>query len=168
VTRTRGVTILAALLAAAAILVIVELAAGAWSYGSSATKDACSAQGSFTGGGVDGAIQRIVLDGLYGAACELGTTREELVLSLVPAAGTKDIRWDRKTLERAVRAGMLRAVSDAEDRGEIGSVTATLLRAVVERAPIDWLLGRAQDLSGLAGDLRDLLGRLGGLGGLGP
>jgi hypothetical protein len=153
--------ILGGLLAAAAILIAVELGAGAWSYGSSATKDACSARSSFADGGLDAAVQRIVLDGLYGAACELGTSREELVLSIVPEAGTKDVRWDRETIERAVRAGLLRAVSNAEDRGEIGSITATILRAAIERAPIDWLIGRAQNLGDLADRLGDLLGRLG-------
>ena len=39
---------------------------------------------TFEGEGLDATVQRIALDGLNGAACELGVTREDLVLSLDP------------------------------------------------------------------------------------
>jgi hypothetical protein len=160
VTRTRALGVLAALVACAAVLVALELANGARSYGAATTKDACRAHSTFPGHGLDATVQRIVLNGLYGAACELGTSREELVLSLVPSAGTKRVRWDRATILRAVRAGLLRAVDDARDRDELSSVTAALVREAIERAPIDWLLGQVGDLGDLAGGLGDLLGRL--------
>ena len=40
----------------------------------------------FPSGGIDGTTQRIVLDGLGRAACKLGVTREELVVSLARRA----------------------------------------------------------------------------------
>jgi hypothetical protein len=89
-----------------------------------------------------------VLDGLDGAACELGATREELVLSLPPGSGTGEA-WDDATIERAVRAGLLEAIDDAEQRGSLGAVAALALREIVERAPVGWLVDGAQGLAGL-------------------
>lgn len=87
--------------------------------------------------GVDATIQRIALDGLDGAACELDTTREELVLALAPdAPGAAEIGFDDETIERATRAGLVRSVSAAEDRGDINGETATVLRVVSRNAPI--------------------------------
>ena len=45
-------------------------------------------------GGIDATVQRIVLDGLDGAACRLHTTREELVLSLGGSGLGVTRRWD--------------------------------------------------------------------------
>jgi hypothetical protein len=160
VTRTTALAVLGAVVTCAAVLIALELANGARSYGAAETKDPCHARSAFPGDGLDATLQRIVLNGLYGAACELGTSREELVLSLVPSAGTRRVRWDRDTIVRAVRAGLLRAVDDARDRDELGSVAAALIREAIERAPIDWLLGRAGELGDLAGELGDLLGRI--------
>lgn len=88
--------------------------------------------------GVDATIQRIALDGLEGAACELDTTREELVLAFAPdAPGAADIGFDDETIERATRAGLSRSVSAAEDRGDINGETAAVLRIVSRNAPIE-------------------------------
>jgi len=73
----------------------------------------------FTGGGIDGVIQRIVLDGLDGAACRLETSREELVLSLRSGTGVRLSQADRSTAEAAIRAGLLRSVDEANRRGDI-------------------------------------------------
>ena len=43
---------------------------------------------TYPGDGIDATVQRIALGGLNGAACELGTSREGLVLSLDPEAGS--------------------------------------------------------------------------------
>ena len=149
--RSGALAGLAALLAAAAVLLVVELSAGATSYGEPTSKDACTARADYPGGGLDGTLQRIVLNGLYGAACELGTTREELVLSFDPNLSSTDVHWDRPTIQRAVRAGLVRAIDDAEEQGQLPGFAATILRAVAERAPIEWLLDHAGDLGGLLG-----------------
>lgn len=134
---------LAVLLAAGVALIAVELARGGATYGGLQTKDACTATVEFPGEGFDATVQRIALSGLYGAACELGTSREELVLSFVPAASTTSIPWSRATIERAIRSGLRRAIDDAERRGDIGPIAGYLLRQLVERAPLGWLLDRA-------------------------
>jgi hypothetical protein len=49
-------------------------------------------------------------------------------------------RWDEHTIEVAVRAGLLRAVDEAERRGDIPGFAAPLLRRLVESAPLDRLI----------------------------
>lgn len=146
--RTTAISVLVALFAGAALLIALEFANGAADAGSLAVRDPCAARPAFPGQGLDATLQRIVLDGLDGAACELGTSREELVLSLSPASKA-DIRWDDETIERAMRAGLLGAIDDAEQRGSLGGIVAALLRQLVERAPVQWLIDGGQGLAGL-------------------
>jgi hypothetical protein len=131
-------------------LLAVELARGALDYGESQVANPCTAKVEFEGSGLDATIQRIALDGLNGAACELGTTREDLVLSLDPNRPPR-VHWDRKTIERAVRSGLLRSIDQAEQRGSIGGLTALALRELVKRAPIDLLIRGGGALGGLFG-----------------
>ena len=141
--------ILAALLASGAVLVGVELGRGALDPPSPRIANPCVSRGGTTGG-IDATIQRIVLDGLDGAACRLHTTREELVLSL--GGGSVFHRhWDRHTVDVALRAGMLRSIDEAERRGDIPGLLAAGLRQVVENAPIDQLVRGGFSLSGLFG-----------------
>jgi hypothetical protein len=140
--------IVGALLVGTVLLLVLELALGAVHYGDSKARNACAQRKPLPGGGLDAAVQRVVLSGLDGAACELGTTREDLVLSLSPRTG-KHIRWDQATIERAVRSGLRRAVDDAEARGSIGGLEADVLRAAVDRLPIRLLLEGGGGLSDL-------------------
>lgn len=150
--RRLAVGALTALVAAGIALVAVELRLGASGFGQTTVADPCTAEARFPGDGADAAVQRVVLSGLNGAACELGTTREELVLAFVPEApGVDPIAWTRETIERAVRSGLLRAVDDAAARDSLGSVTALLLREVIERAPIDWLIRGGEEIADLVG-----------------
>ena len=130
--------VLAALLASVAVLVAVELGKGALHEPAPKLANPCQPRGGGTGG-IDATIQRIVLDGLDGAACRLHTTREELVLSLAPEAGVRR-RWDERTIEVAVRAGLLRSIDDAKRRGDLPDFVASVLRDLVKRAPIDALV----------------------------
>ena len=147
----RPVAAVAVLLAAAAILLTVELATGGISYGSGTVANPCRPRPRFPEGGIDGTIQQIVLDGLDGAACRLDTTREELVLSLAPGTSVRHRRWDRATLEPAIRAGLLRAVDAADRRGDLPPFVAPILRTVIEHAPIDKLIAGGIKLRDLFG-----------------
>ena len=140
--RRRGELVLAALGVAAAALIAVEFSLGALTLGETHLADPCTAKPAFSGGGLDGAVQRFALDGLNGAACELHTTREELVLSFVPSAQVKTVRWDRPTIESALRTGFDRAAEHLAGDGAVGS----LLKLAVERlvAPsLAWFLDQA-------------------------
>jgi len=151
VTRRLGPALwaLVALLVAVVALVTVELATGAAEEPGPKIADPCQPREGRTGG-FDATVQRIVLDGLDGAACRLHTTREELVLSLAPGTGVKR-RWDEHTVEVAIRSGLLRSVDAAERRGDIPSFAAPILRQLVESAPIGRLVRGGISLSNLLG-----------------
>ncbi|MGI9023665.1 MAG: hypothetical protein ACR2HV_10655 [Acidimicrobiales bacterium] len=139
--RPVAVIVAAALCAGTAGLLLVERSSGAASYGSRRAGSPCTAPADpFPGGGLDATVQRIALSGLNGAACELGTTREELFLSLAPNSGFDDVDWDRPTAEAALRSGFERAIDDAVARGSLPGWAASVLRVIVQRAPVDLLL----------------------------
>jgi hypothetical protein len=141
---------IAALLAAAVVLVAVELGMGAWSFGEVRRQDPCTAKTPSLGSGFDAGLQRIVLDGLNGAACRLHTTREELVQALGPAQSS---RWSPEEIQDAVRAGLVRAIDEAETRGDLPGIAATLLREAAKHAPVKFLVEGGTSLADLLGGL---------------
>ena len=138
-----------ALLLAGVALVGVELGLGALDQPSPKIANPCQPREGRSGG-IDTTIQRIVLDGLDGAACRLHTTREELVLS-IGGGSLAPRRWDEHTIEVALRAGLLHSVDQAEQRGDVPGFLAPALRGLVERAPLDKLIRGGFSLSDLLG-----------------
>ena len=129
--------VLAVLFAAAAVLVGVELAKGAAHTGEVKLGDPCQPR-LFRGD----VVQRVVLAGVDHAACRLHETREALALSL----GTPS-----KRREDALRAGLLRAVDEADERGEIPALLAEPIRKLIREAPIDKLIAGGISLGSLFG-----------------
>jgi hypothetical protein len=151
---------LGAMCAAALLLVAVEVGAGGAQLGRDAPHDPCDPRRASEAGGFDAALQQIARDGLDGAACELGLSREELVLAFAPdAPGAPEVEgFDQETVERATRAGLVRAVDDARDRGSIDGITATVLREASRRAPIQEAIELYEGRDRLIGRLTDLIG----------
>jgi hypothetical protein len=141
--------VLVALLLAGVALVVVELGLGALSEPSPKIANPCQPREGRTGG-IDATIQRIVLDGLDGAACRLHTTREELVLS-IGGGSLAPRHWDAHTIEVALRAGLLRSLNEAVDRGDVPGFLAPALRSLIERAPIGRLVRGGLNLNDLLG-----------------
>jgi MFS family permease len=139
-----GPIIAAGLVTGAAIgFVVAEWNRGAQEFGRYEAADPCTASpDAYPGDGIDATVQRIALGGLNGAACDLGTSREGLVLSLDPDAGIGDVTWDRDTAADAIQSGTSRAIDDAVERGTLPGWAGRVLRFVVERAPIEWFLDR--------------------------
>ena len=137
------------LLVSGIALIAVELSTGALSEPSPKFADPCLPRDGRTRG-IDATLQRIVLDGLDGAACRLHTTREELVLSLAPQSGVRR-RWDEHTIELAVRSGMLRSLAEAERRGDVPGFAAPILRRIIQSLPLDQLVRGGIRLSDLLG-----------------
>jgi hypothetical protein len=131
---------LAILGVAAVCLLVLEIGFGGLGYGRVALGDPCDREGGFEGGGLDGALQGVTLYALDRAACELGTTREELVLSLADTGkqAVAVAERIRDALREAFEAGFENLVAAG---GVVGELAARLFRAVIESAPIDWLLG---------------------------
>ena len=142
--------VLVGLLVSGAVLVGVELGKGALNEPSPKIADPCQPRAGRTGG-IDTTIQRIVLDGLDGAACRLHTTREELVLSLGGGGLGGTRKWDAHTIEVALRAGLLRSVDAAVQRGDVPGFLAPALRGIVERAPLGKLVRGGISLQDLLG-----------------
>jgi hypothetical protein len=133
------------LLIAAVVLIAVEVAA---MHSPPRIADPCLPRPEFSGHGLDAAVQRVVLDGLDGAACRLGTSREQLVLSI---AGDPDLHVHASDAEvaAAVRAGVLRALDQAAARGDVPSIALPFLRRLVQELPIDQLVRGGFSLSSL-------------------
>ena len=144
--RRRGASLVVLLLLGAAVaLIAVELGMGAIGAGEAHLADPCTTKPKLEEGGffgsIDAAVQRVALSGLNGAACSLHTTREELVLSFSPTAGTKKIRWSQATIRKALRGGINKAVHDTIHNPVVANVVAFALREALAD-PIAYLLGR--------------------------
>ena len=109
--RRVAVGILVALFVGAIALVGIEFANGAAGAGTLAVRDPCEPRSAFPGQGLDATLQRLVLDGLDGAACELGATREELVLSLSPARSRTSAGTTRRSNARCGRDSSARSTT---------------------------------------------------------
>ena len=146
---TPALWILVALLASGLVLVAAELGSGALKEPSPKIANPCEPRPGRTGG-IDTTIQRVVLDGLDGAACRLHTTREELVLS-IGGDSLAPRHWDEHTIDVALRAGMLGAVNRAEQRGDIPSFLVPLIRTAIDRIPLEKLIRGGISLQDLLG-----------------
>ncbi len=145
----RAVAVPAAVALLAAGIIGAEVAAGARHYGQYAESQPCAAPADpYPGSDLDALVQRVAYGGLNGAACELGLSRERFVLAVAGQPGFATVQWNTPTVERAVRAGMERAVDDADRRDDLPGWAASLVRTTVSRMPI----GRMLELLGLTGD----------------
>jgi hypothetical protein len=94
-----------------------------------------------------------VLSALDGAACKLGASREELVLALRDTDSLREFARDHDLaddeVERAVRAGLVGAIDDAEQADAIDGATARVLREAAERLPLAFVLQLLRGVSRL-------------------
>lgn len=74
--------------------------------------------------GIEALTERLVLIGVDGAACELGVSREALVLELAQQEEPTDEQVE------ALRAGLLQAVQEMDDDGTLPPVSALLDEAL--------------------------------------
>jgi hypothetical protein len=167
----RGRLLVSTALAASLALVGAYLAAGGASYVPAKTQNPCKPRPWRNPEGLEQIAEQLSLSALDGAACRLGVSRETLARALAtPRSRERFIRRygiDDAELARAVRAGLLRAVDDAEEAGALSPILATPLRAAVRRIPLDQaielvkdarsLLNRAQTFLGPAEGLLELL-----------
>jgi hypothetical protein len=126
-----------------AAVVVPYLALGGASFEPTPVADPCVMREWRDPGDVEEALEQIALSALDGAACELGVTREDLVLAVRSEDALDDFAEEqgisRDDAERAVEDGLLRAVDDAEESGAIGERVASIARRVVESVP-PWLV----------------------------
>ena len=135
-------------------LVVVYLALGGASFAPAKVADPCVTREWRQPDALEEVIEQIVLSALDGAACELRVTREQVVLafagrgSLARLARERGISEER--LEDLVRAGLMRAIGDAEQAGALQPGIADLLRDLAQRIPIQSLLDLIERLPGFS------------------
>ncbi len=150
---TRSAAVIAGAVAISATLVLAYAALGGGRYTPTPTADPCTPRTWRAPDGVQAAIEQIALSTADGAACELGVSREELVLAL---GSESDLdRFAAKhgvthgQAEAAIRRGLARAIDDAERADAIGGGTAGLLRGIANRFPIGIVLAVLRGASAL-------------------
>ena len=142
-------------LGAVAVVVVTYLALGGASYKPTPVADPCLTREWRNPGGLQQVAEQIVLSGLDGAACKLHVSREELMLALATDGSLDTFAakhgLKRKDAENAVRAGLLRAVDDADKANALPGFAATLVRVAVERIPPRRILDLLEQLPALGG-----------------
>ena len=148
----RATPLLASLAAVAAVLVPYAALGGA-SYAPTPLADPCQTREWRDPGGLGATLEQVALSGLDGAACELGVSREELVLALRDESSldafAAERGLEREDAERAVQEALLRALDDAEEAGALPGLVASLARQAVEGVPPFLLLATLERLGGL-------------------
>ena len=132
-------------------VVLAYLIGGGASYKPLAVADPCEPRSQEV---LDqrGVFEGIVLSALDGAACELGVSREELATALADEAALDAFAEangvDRARIEDAVRAGLIRAIDDAEAQGRLPAPIASIARGLAENAPVGVVIDLFEALPG--------------------
>jgi len=165
--RTKARVLVVGSLLAALALVGVYLAAGGSSYTPEKTQNPCKHREWSDPGSLQQIAQQFSLSALDGAACELGVSRETLARALATKEGrekfAKRYGIDDAKLAEAIRAGLVRAVDDAERAGAIPSLIAGPLRSSVENISLDQAIELIHDARSALGGFEGLLGPASGL-----
>jgi hypothetical protein len=164
---SRGALLILCSIAASVALVGAYLAAGGSSYAPAKTQDPCKERPWRDPEGLQQIAEQFSLSALDGAACKLGVSRETLARALATPASrerfTQRYGIDDAELARAIRAGLLRAVDDAERAGALSPFLAGPLRATLRQIPIDQAIELIQNARSLLDNLQTFLGPASGL-----
>ena len=165
--RLSGRVLILGSIVASVLLVGAYLAAGGSSYEPKQVQNPCEPREWSDPQGLQEIAQQFTLSALDGAACELGVTRETLARALAtPEARERFTRRygiDDAKLAQAVRAGLLRAVDDAEEAGALSPLLAVPLRETLRRIPLDQAIELINDAESLLGDVNSFLGPASGI-----
>jgi len=141
---------------AALALVVAYLALGGASYAPAKVADPCATRDWRDPQGLAEVGEQIVLSGLDGVACELGVSREEMVLALANSDSRERFAREHgisdQRLEELVRDGLMRAIDDAVEADALNPTIANILRGLVRSIPVDELVDLLDQIPGLALD----------------
>ncbi len=160
----KGIGVLVAAIVASLLLVGAYVAAGG-PVGPDAAADPCDPRPWTDPGNLEETAQQFALSAADGAACELGVSREELTRAIADDQTRMDFMAENDItdaeLEEALRAGLNRAVDDAENAGALTPLAAAGVRLAIRVMPMSTMLGLLENADGIfSGDL----GSLGGIG----
>lgn len=145
----RGTVLVVAAIALSVGLVGVFAAVGGSSYTPVAVQDPCEEREWRDPGSLEEIAEQFSLSALDGAACELGVSREALARALATQQSRE--RFSERygiedpELARAIRAGLLRAVDDAERAGALSPLIADPLRSTVRDIPLEDAIDLVRD-----------------------
>ena len=163
----RGTVLVVTAIVASMALVGAYLAAGGSSYAPAQVQDPCEPREWRDPQGIEEIAQQFSLSALDGAACELGVTRETLARALATPRARERFSQrygiDDAELARAVRAGLLRAVDDAEEAGALSPLLGGPLREALRRIPLDQAIELIDDARNLLDQAQTFLGPAQGL-----
>jgi hypothetical protein len=150
---SRGVWMLVISISVSLLLVAGYIAAGGLDYKPAKAADPCKVRASVDPSGVEETVQKFALSAVDGAACELGVSREELTRALADKVAREKFAEDNgltdQQVEDALRAGINRAIDEAEASGAIGGLAAAGMRVVVRALPVNQLIPLIEDASSL-------------------
>jgi hypothetical protein len=148
-------------------LVGAYLAAGGSSYAPEQTRDPCQQRPWTDPESLSEIANQFSISALDGAACQLGVSRETLARALATPEARERFseRYgiDDEKLARAIRAGLLRAVADAEEAGALSPLFGGPVRATIEEIPLDQAIELIDNAESLLGNVRGFLGPAGEL-----
>jgi hypothetical protein len=160
--RSRGLLLIAGSILASVALVGAYLAAGGSTYEPKQVQDPCEPREWSNPQTLAQIANQFTNSALDGAACELGVSREVLARALATPEGRERFSQrygiDDEKLTKAIRAGLLRAVDDAEEAGALSPILAAPLRATLQRIPLDQAIEILNDAESLLGDVDSFLG----------
>ena len=130
-------------IALVAVVVIPYMALGGGAFEPTPVADPCQPRDRADAEGLGETIERIALQAVDHVACDLGVSREELVLALRSEdafdAFTAEHGIDRAEAEDAIHDGLVQAVDEAEEDGTLPGLVAPLVRRAAESVP-PWLI----------------------------
>ncbi|HEX6152179.1 MAG TPA: hypothetical protein VFZ19_01530 [Solirubrobacterales bacterium] len=160
--RSRGLLLVVGSILASVALVGAYLAAGGSTYEPEQVQDPCEPREWSNPQTLAQIANQFTNSALDGAACELGVSREVLARALATPEGrerfSRRYGIDDEKLTKAIRAGLLRAVDDAEEAGALSPILAAPLRATLQRIPLDQAIEILNDAESLLGDVDSFLG----------
>lgn len=166
-TESRGRFLVVVAIVASLALVGTYLAAGGSSYAPAKTQDPCKDRPWRDPEGLQQIAEQFSLSALDGAACELGVTRETLARALATPESrerfTERYGIDEVELARAIRAGLLRAVDDAERAGALPPLLAGPVREALRQIPLDQAIELVQNAENLLDQAQSFFGPAQGL-----
>lgn len=163
----RGQVLVGTAIVLSLALVGIYLAAGGSSYTPEKSQDPCKHRAWTNPEGLGEIANQFSISALDGAACQLGVTRETLARALATPEARERFgeRYgiDEAKLARAVRAGLLRAIDDAEKAGALSPLIAGPLRGTIEDIPLDQAIELMQNAQSILGNVQGFLGPAGDL-----
>ena len=163
----RGRVLVIGAVVASLLLVGAYLAAGGSSYEPEQVQNPCKPRPWSNPQTLGQIANQFTISALDGAACKLGVSREALARAQATPEGRKRFAEkygiDDEKLAKAIRAGLLRAVDDAEEAGALSPILAVPLRATLRNIPLEEAIELIQNGRKLLSNVEGFLGPAGSI-----